>query len=129
MAQAAFTRDVDQKIDQSGAESAPAILRIEHPLDSSDQPQRTAESMQSGVGDDVMTDQREQRKDFAVIDVPSPRLDQRAIVDEIPRESLVVIRQAVKEVVERIDVTRRKGPNKNSSSVTQNGFLRVAMRH
>src|SRR5205823_4481973 len=128
MAQAAFARDIDEVIDHRCAETDAAELRIEHPSNTSDQPQRTAVTpMQRCVGDDAMSIERQDGKRLRVVDVAAPLLDECAIVDRIPREPPVLCRQAMEEIVERPDVFFSKRPEKNSTAVAQDGLLRIAI--
>src|SRR6266508_6212926 len=115
-------------VDECGSESHAAPGGIHHPLDAADEPQRTAEPMQRGVGDDLPSVDREQREDLGVIDIATPRVDQPAIVDVVPREALVVVRQTMKEVIESIDVIAGEGADENTPAVAKNGFLRITMR-
>src|SRR3954447_18459188 len=85
--------------------------------------------MQRGVGDDPGAVKREQREHFRVIDIAAPALDQRPVLDVIPRETPVRDGQMLEELEQRVDVLRGEGTAQNSAAVAQDGLLRIAMRH
>src|ERR1041385_1898915 len=106
MAQAVLAGDGAEVIEQTRAEADAAPRRIDHPLHAADEAERSAvAAMQGGVGDDLVAIDREQRKDFRVVDVLSPALDQLAMIDRIPREAAVRDRQVLKELVQPVDVS------------------------
>ena len=105
MAQSVLAAHIDEVIHEQSAEADAAEYGVDHPLDAADQAERTAfAAMQRRIGDDAVAVERQKRKGAYVIDVPSPFLDERTVFDRIPREAAVCDRQALKELVERVDV-------------------------
>src|SRR5205823_14199198 len=113
-----LARGVDQMIDEHGAETDAAELWVHHPLDAADETERSAfAAMERGVGDDFVIRPRQQRKDLRIVDVLSPALDQRAVLDMVPGEASVLGRERAKKVGERVDVLLGKGAKQDAALI------------
>ena len=128
--QAVATGDVDELVDQGGAQAGAAPGGVDEPLDAADEAERAAvAAVQGGVGDDLGAVEGEEREDLGVVQLAAPGLDQRLAVDPVPGEAADGVGQVLEEVEESVDVVFAERTNEEATSVAEDDLLGKAFRH
>ena len=130
VAEAVAAGDVDEFVDQGGAQTGSAVVGVDEPLDAADEAEGAAvAAVQGGVGDDFGAVEGQEREDFGIVQLAAPGLDQRFVVDAVPGETADGVGQVLEEVEEGVDVVLGERTNEEAASVAEDDLLGKAFRH